>query len=186
MLYRRTLLFFIPLFPNYHSSPPPYPSSWQPHVLDLFGFGWTLISPDAVKTPWYLPKEGNKTKNCAWSGYCGESPVRSHADWCVSLAPPGFRGHCYTAFLENTVSPSTETWILGDVFLRLYFSVFDWGNDRIGLARAVYILGVVEESVRLLKTHTHLHFGHFCPGCWWTVFGGLHTLFSVKNKVFHS
>ncbi|XP_010830551.1 PREDICTED: pregnancy-associated glycoprotein 1-like [Bison bison bison] len=35
------------------------------------------------------------------------------------------RGHCYTAFLENTVSPSTETWILGDVFLRLYFSVFD-------------------------------------------------------------
>jgi len=58
-------------FPNSQSSPPPQPSSWQPHVLVLFGFGWTLISPEAEKTPWYLPKEGNKVKNCAGSGYRG-------------------------------------------------------------------------------------------------------------------
>uniref|UniRef100_A0A452FZI5 Pregnancy-associated glycoprotein 12 n=1 Tax=Capra hircus TaxID=9925 RepID=A0A452FZI5_CAPHI len=47
------------------------------------------------------------------------------------------RGYCYTIFEEITVSPSTETWILGNIFLRLYFSVFDRANDRIGLARAV-------------------------------------------------
>ena len=66
MLYNRTLLFFIPLFhqlPVLHS---PHPSSWQPDVLALFGFGWTLISLAAEKTPSYLLKEGNKEFCWVW------------------------------------------------------------------------------------------------------------------------
>ncbi|XP_057583327.1 pregnancy-associated glycoprotein 2-like [Hippopotamus amphibius kiboko] len=48
------------------------------------------------------------------------------------------RGTCFSGFQagsENLYRP--ETWILGDVFLRLYFSVYDRGNNRIGLAPAV-------------------------------------------------
>ncbi|XP_023419200.2 pepsin F-like [Cavia porcellus] len=45
---------------------------------------------------------------------------------------------CYSGFEEEAVDQAlgTEVWVLGDVFLRLYFSVFDRENDRIGLAPA--------------------------------------------------
>ena len=46
------------------------------------------------------------------------------------------------------------------------------------------MLEVLQESVRPLLTYTHSHFGQSCPGWWWSVFGVLYTLFSVKNKCF--
>ncbi|XP_043777161.1 pregnancy-associated glycoprotein 2-like [Cervus elaphus] len=47
-------------------------------------------------------------------------------------------GLCVSTFVGGTEKMTkSETWILGDVFLRLYVSVFDRGNRRIGLAPAV-------------------------------------------------
>ncbi|KAM9764294.1 pregnancy-associated glycoprotein 2-like [Dama dama] len=47
------------------------------------------------------------------------------------------KNSCISAFHGVVQAASSENWILGDVFLRQYFSVFDRKNERIGLAPAL-------------------------------------------------
>uniref|UniRef100_H0XQS9 Peptidase A1 domain-containing protein n=1 Tax=Otolemur garnettii TaxID=30611 RepID=H0XQS9_OTOGA len=58
-------------------------------------------------------------------------PARSYIrkdafDTCLST---------FRSFPDNTFN--SKTWILGDVFLRVYFSVYDRANNRVGLAPAI-------------------------------------------------
>ncbi|KAJ3130181.1 Vacuolar protease A [Nowakowskiella sp. JEL0407] len=56
------------------------------------------------------------------------------------LKVSGFGGSetCVSGFAGMDF-PGSPMWILGDVFLRVYYSVYDLGNNRVGLARAIDI-----------------------------------------------
>ncbi|XP_058161356.1 pepsin F-like [Dasypus novemcinctus] len=61
-------------------------------------------------------------------------------DYPVPASAYVFRSHrniCYSNLFQNTAFTSQKVWILGNVFLKLYFSVYDLENKRIGLAPAV-------------------------------------------------
>ena len=82
----------------FHSSVSPTPSPPLPHSLPHGNLmSWPFLVLDELSYPLLLRKpldthQKREIKQRILLGLDigGESPVRAHADWCVSLTPPGF------------------------------------------------------------------------------------------------
>jgi len=81
-----------------------------------------------------------KPRSCrsGYRGWAAAGECSGSGSWlCLSSSQDAIDNFCYSTFeaMADTLTKS-HIWILGDVFLRVYFTVFDRGHNRIGLARA--------------------------------------------------
>lgn len=93
-----------------------------------------LLSPMALVTLASPVPVGNR----GWMARGLQSNARKDTSPCFPPLPflaqmQNDQGPCISSF-QNT---SGDLWILGDVFIRVYYSIFDRANNRIGLAKAI-------------------------------------------------
>lgn len=65
----------------------------------------------------------------------GEEYVLTPEDYILEIEWQGQR-ECLSGFIGIDLGTHDPLWILGDVFLGPYHQIYDYGNQRVGFARA--------------------------------------------------